>query len=148
MKCDARYQPRTFKLSALPPTRPSPTMSQLPVPPELPDEINDVNLLQWVSNTALQEPDPALHRQMDLPVLFASGIAAWFKTEIDVRIMMYHDPATMLVNFKRCSCHGGHNESPSPLSLQPPTLLGSRALRVRFTPLPTRSNRTQTFPIT
>ncbi|KZP32472.1 hypothetical protein FIBSPDRAFT_925015 [Athelia psychrophila] len=71
-------------------------MSQLPVPPELPDEINDVNLLQWVSNTALQEPDPALHRQMDLPVLFASGIAAWFKTEIDVRIMMYHDPATML----------------------------------------------------
>lgn len=66
--------------------------------PSLPDVIEGINLLQYVSNAAAQEPDPAIWPQMDIRVLFALGTAAWVKTEIHVRIMKHPDPAIMLVS--------------------------------------------------
>lgn len=122
-------------------------MSQLPAPP-LPDQTDTVNLFQWVSNTALEEPDPALHARMNLRVLFAFGIAVWVKMEIHVRIMKHHDPATMLVSFKRCLCDCTHDQSPSRLLLHLPTSFVSCGLHAAITSLPTRFNRAQTFPIT
>lgn len=125
-------------------------MSQPYTPlPELPHEIEDVSLFQWVSDAALEEEDPAIRSQMDLRVLFALGAAAWMKMEIHARIMMGPDPEIMLVSILLSNGVGGDRDSsPSQLSLRPPMLLASRALRAAIICLPTQSGQTLFSPTT
>lgn len=99
-----------------------------PQPPSLPDQIEGVNLFQYVSNAAALEPDPAIWSQMDIRVLFALGTAAWVKTEIHVRIMKHPDPATMLVS--TTLSNGAHFGLRLPQSTLPPAAEIGRVARI------------------
>lgn len=66
--------------------------------PALPDRLNGLNLLQYVSAAASDVQDEAIQGQMDPQILLALGLAAWIKWEIHIRIVLQPDPATVLVS--------------------------------------------------
>lgn len=67
--------------------------------PALPDHLNGLNLLQYVAVTASQNQDPAIQNQMNLGYLFALGVGAWIKWEINIRIALQGNPNTLLVSY-------------------------------------------------
>ncbi|KZP06520.1 hypothetical protein FIBSPDRAFT_902756 [Athelia psychrophila] len=59
-------------------------------------------------HSKIKKPDPAIHKQTDLQMLFALSIVVWAKMAIDGHIMKHHDPATMLVTLILATNVAGH----------------------------------------